>query len=326
MTIINTVLGPVDAESLGLTLAHEHIIAGYPGWECDPLSRPYNREKIVGVCIKNIEPAKAYGVNTIIDATPLDLARDVEVMRDVAEKLHINIVCATGRYMEDEGKWMYLKQRHRNKIGDMQTELYEGFMHELTNGIGQTGIKPGILKVSTGLGCISQCEEAVLLAAAQATKETGTPIMTHTQDGTMGPEQADILIGEGVAPNKIVIGHMCGNPSMQYQLEVLKRGTYIAFDRFGIEMFVSDQVRTATLIGLLGMGYADRILLSHDFTACGYGRGGRMPIEEAKKVGMNWSLINIFKNILPALKKAGITDDQIKTMTVDNPARFLSGS
>lgn len=325
MPKINTVLGPVDAEELGLTLAHEHITAGYPGWECDPMARPYNREKIVEVCLRNIEPVKAYGVNTIIDATPLDLSRDVDVMRDVADRLQMHIVCATGRYTEDEGKWMYLEHRQRNKIGDMRTELYEGFMKELTSGIGQTGIKPGVIKVSTGLGRISPCEEAVFLAAAQAAKETGIPIMTHTHEGTMGPEQAEMLIGEGVAPNKIVIGHMCGNPSMQYQNDVLKKGVYIAFDRFGIEMSVSDEVRTATLVSLLEMGHAKRILLSHDFMACLYGRGGQMPADAAKKAGLNWNLTHIFKNIIPALKKAGITDDQIKTMTIDNPKRFLCG-
>lgn len=325
MRKINTVTGSVEPESLGLTLAHEHIVAGYPGWECDPLSRPYDLEKIVNVCLKSLEPAKAHGVQAIIDATPLDLSRDVEVMKEVSERLQIHIVCATGRYMEEEGKWAYLKNRQRNQIGDMSTELYEGFMHELTHGVGQTGIKPGIIKVSSGLDCISDCEEAAFRAAARASKETGTPVMTHTQDGTMGPEQADLLIGEGVSPEKIVIGHMCGNPSMSYQLDVLRRGVFIAFDRFGIERFVSDRVRTAALIGLLGLGYADRILLSHDYTACGYGRGGRISMDEGMRVGSNWSFTNLFRNIIPALKKAGIGDDQIKTMTVENPRRFLSG-
>ena len=325
MAKINTVLGPIDPESLGLTLAHEHIVAGYPGWECDPLARPYNREKIVNVCLRNLEPVKNYGVNAIIDATPVDLSRDVDVMRNVSEKLQVHIVCSTGRYTENEGKWIYLRQRERNKIGDIKAELYEGFMQELTYGIGQSGIRPGVIKVASGLNCISPCEEATLRAAAQAGKETGAPIMTHTEAGTMGPEQADLLIGEGVIPQKIMIGHMCGNPSLAYQMEVLRRGVYIGFDRFGIEMFVPDQVRIATLIGLLGMGYADRIMMSQDFTACGYGRGGRLPQEEAKKVGLNWSFTNIFRNIIPALKKAGINNDQIKTMTIDNPRRFLSG-
>jgi phosphotriesterase-related protein len=324
MAKINTVLGPIDPESLGCTLAHEHIVSGYPGWECDPLTRPYDRGKIVNVCLRNIEPVKTDGVNAIIDATPVDLSRDVDVMKDVSEKLQIHIVCSTGRYTENQGKWHYLRLREESKIGNMKTELYEGLMQELTHGIGQSGVKPGVIKVASGLNCISPCEEATLKAAAQASKETGTPIITHTENGTMGPQQADLLIGEGVNPQKIMIGHMCGNPSMAYQMDVLSKGVYIAFDRFGIDMFVPDQIRIATLIGLLGMGYSDRIMMSQDCIACNFGRGGRLPEEEAKKF-VNWSFTNVFRNIVPALKKAGVSDNQIKTMTVDNPRRFLSG-
>ncbi|HPD55753.1 MAG TPA: hypothetical protein P5294_05420 [Smithellaceae bacterium] len=324
MAKINTVLGPIAPENLGLTLPHEHIIAAYPGWECDPLTRPYNQEKIVSACLKNLEPVKQFGVRAIIDATPVDLSRNVAVMKGVSEKLQINIVCATGRYTEAEGKWIYFQRRENVKIGNMQTEIYEGIMQEINYGIGQTGIKPGVIKVATGLNKIAPCEEATLKAAAQASRETGVPITTHTEDGTMGPEQADILISEGAAPEKITIGHMCGNASLDYHLDVLKRGVYIAFDRFGIEMKIKDQTRVATLIGLLEKGYANRILLSHDCMAAVYGRGGRMPMEEAIKF-KNWSFTNIFTNILPALKNAGISDEQIKTMMVDNPRRFLSG-
>jgi phosphotriesterase-related protein len=163
-----------------------------------------------------------------------------------------------------------------------------------------------------------------LRAAARAAKETGLPIITHTEGGTMGPEQAALLISEGVDPKRIMIGHMCGNPSLQYQMSVLDQGVNIAFDRFGIEMFLPDKVRTAMLIGLLGIGYEDRIMLSHDFTGCSSGRGGKMPEEILRKVA-NWSYAHIFRNIIPALKQAGVIDKQIRTMMVDNPKRLLSG-
>jgi phosphotriesterase-related protein len=325
MSKINTVLGPILPEDLGLTLVHEHIISGFPGWECDPLSRPYNREIIVKVCLRALEPVKTYGVNSIIDATPIDLSRDVDVLKDVSEKLQINVVCATGRYTEGMGKWTYLKQRSASKVGDMRAELYEGFMHEISRGIGQSGVKAGVIKVATGLGHISSCEEAVLRAAAQASKETGVPIITHTEGGTMGPEQAELLTAEGVNPKSIMVGHMCGNPSLQYQTSVLSKGVFIAFDRFGIELFLPDKVRIATLVGLLAIGYADRIMLSQDFIGCGFGRGGTLP-EERRQMVANWSFTNIFRNIIPALKQAGITDEQIRTMMVTNPKRLLSGA
>ncbi len=149
------------------------------------------------------------------------------------------------------------------------------------------------------------------------------PIITHTEEGTMAPEQVDVLIAEGANPRKIMCGHMCGNSSLEYHLAVLGKGVNISFDRFGIEVIMPDAVRTATLIGLLGLGYADRILLSHDFIGCGMGRGGAMP-EDDRKLLANWSYTHIFRNIIPALKKAGITDQQINTMMVENPRKLLS--
>ena len=241
----------------------------------------------------------------------------------VSEQLQVHIVCSTGRYTEGMGQWTYLNLRSQSRIGDMTNELYDGFMQEITQGIGNSGVKPGVIKVATGLNCISTIEESVLRAAARAAKETGLPIITHTEDGTMGPEQAALLIGEGADPKRIMIGHMCGNPSLQYQMSVLDQGVNIAFDRFGIEMFLPDKVRTAMLVGLLGTGYGERIMLSHDFTGCSSGRGGRMPEEELRKVA-NWSFTHIFRNIIPALKQAGVIDEQIKTMMVDNPKRLLS--
>jgi phosphotriesterase-related protein len=321
---INTVLGPISPEDLGITLVHEHITAAYPGWECDPLSRPYDREKIGNIALRALEPVKAYGVKSIVDATVIDLNRDVDVMKKVSEKLQINIICATGRYTEAEGKWSYLKKRSETKVGDIFTELYEGFMHEITRGIGQSRIKPGVIKVCTGDNHITPLEEAALKAAAKASKETGLPIITHTENGTMGPEQASLLIGEGVNPKRIMIGHMCGNPSLQYQLNALDQGVNVAFDRFGIELILPDKVRTATLIGLLKAGYAERIMVSHDCVGCGLGRGGKMSEDKIRLV-TNWSFTHVFRNIIPALKKAGITDEQIRMITVDSPRRLFTG-
>jgi phosphotriesterase-related protein len=324
MKKINTVLGLISPEDLGVTLVHEHIVASQPGWECDPLSRPYDQGKMVQRCLRALSPVKPYGLGAIIDATPIDLYRDVEILKEVSEQSQIHIVCSTGRYTESRGKWGYLVGRDRGGVGDMVSELYDGFMQEITQGIGQSGIKPGVIKVATGLNCISSIEEAVLRAAARASKETGLPIITHTEDGTMGPEQAALLIGEGVDPKRIMIGHMCGNPSLQYQMSVLDQGVNIAFDRFGIELFLPDKTRIATLIGLLGVGYEERIMLSHDYIACSSGRGGKLPEEGFRQIA-NWSYVNVFRNIIPALKEAGVTDAQINTMMIGNPRRLLSG-
>ncbi|MDP2852916.1 MAG: hypothetical protein Q8O28_01570 [Smithellaceae bacterium] len=324
MTRINTVLGSISSADLGITLVHEHCVVGFPGWEWDPLCGPPNRKEIVQACLKVLEPAKACGLQSIVEVTPSDLSRDVDVMKEVSEKSQINIICSTGKYTEENGVWPYLKWRNQLKLGDLETDLYDLFMQEITSGIGQSGVKAGAIKVATSLNRVAPCEEAVLRAAARAGNETGVPIITHTEDGTMGPEQAEILMAEGMKPKRIMIGHMCGNPSLDYQREVLNKGVSIAFDRFGIEIFLSDEMRLKTLLALLGEGFAESIMLSHDYVGASFGRGGLWPEHMLPQVA-NWSYSHIFHNIIPALKKAGITDEQIRTMMIDNPRRLLGG-
>lgn len=270
MAQVNTVLGTISSDELGLTLIHEHLLTGFPGWECDALAVPYDREVITRACAQALEEAKAYGLQTMVDATPSDLARDVELQKMVSERSGINIICATGLYTEASGKSAYFKSHSRSE--DTTTQIYETLMKEITQGIGETGIKAGVIKVATGTGSISAYEQMVLKAAARAQKETDIPIVTHTSAGTMGPEQADLLIREGANPERIVIGHIGGNSNSEYHTSVLAKGVYIAFDRLGMFSEFRDTLMKASIIGLVGIGHINRIMLSHDYTAYWLGR------------------------------------------------------
>jgi len=322
MTKINTVLGPISPEQMGPTLMHEHMVLAYPGWDMDALCENLEFSELSKICADAFGEVKQYGVKTVVDASPNDLWRNVELDRAVAEKTGLNIVCATGMYYEGEGMPAYLK--FRSQVMDIITELYETFMQELTVGIGKTGIKAGVIKVATSHGVITPYEEKVLKAAAKAQKETGVPILTHTQQGTMGAEQAALLIGEGADAKKIVIGHMCGNSSMEYQMSVIDKGVYAGFDRWGIDFIYPDNLRRATVLGLLGLGFADRIVLSQDCNAKILGRPFVMP-DFIQPLIANWSYTHIFKNIIPQLKQAGVTEAQVNQMLVENPRRIFGG-
>jgi phosphotriesterase-related protein len=231
MNTVNTVCGRILPDELGITLAHEHIVFGYPGWYADTLGT-FDRKTIIdnSVGIYNNLREK-YNLNTVIDATTNDCGREPEIYKEISEKTGINIICCTGLYSEAEGAAAYFK--FRDTISDIVNEIYEIFMKDITEGIRKTGIKAGAIKVASSHGKITPYEMKVFQAAAKASKETGVPIITHTEGGTMGPEQADLLISEGASPNKIVIGHMCDNVDLKYQLEVLEKGVSIAFDRMG---------------------------------------------------------------------------------------------
>ena len=322
MNKINTVLGPITPEQLGITLMHEHMVLAYPGWDVDALCQHLEFSELAKICADAYSEVKQYDVKTVVDASPNDLWRNVELDRVVAEKTGLNIICSTGMYYEAEGMPAYLK--FRSQLMDIVTELYESFMHELTVGIGKTGIKAGAIKIATSHGHITPYEEKVLKAAARAQKETGVPILTHTQQGTMGPEQAALLSDEGVDPKKIVIGHMCGNANLEYQVATLDKGVYIGFDRWGLDVLFPDNLRRATIVGLLGLGFADRIVLSQDCNARILGRPFVMP-DFAHALVANWSYTHIFKNIIPQLKQAGVTEAQVKQMVEENPKRIFGG-
>ncbi len=319
MAMVNTVLGPRSAGELGITLMHEHLLIGFPGWEADAGAPPFSRREALQRCIDRMEELTSLGLRTLVDPCPIDLGRDVEFAAEVAQATGVNIVCATGLYKEDQGAAAYFKLR--SAFADVVAEMVEVFVKELTEGIGRTGIKAGVIKVATGEGRITPYEEAVLRAAARAHKATGAPITTHTESGTMGPQQLDVFVSEGVDPKRVLIGHSCGNSDLRYHLSLLDRGCYLGFDRFGLEIFQPDRVRRAALLGLIGVGFDERIVLSHDSIWCWLGR----PLFLPEGILDQWNPTYIFRHIVPWLRECGVAEARIDNLLVQNPRRFFGG-
>jgi phosphotriesterase-related protein len=323
MAAINTATGTCAPKDLGFTLIHEHLSAGFPGWEFD--NAGFDRKKEITTAVGRLKEIKALGVNSIVDPCPMELGRDPEFAAEAAEKSGVRVVVATGLYNEALG----IPPHFRTLPPDAIAEVY---VRELTEGIGKTGIKAGIIKTATGgipgmtetAKKISGNEEKCLRAAARAHKATGAPILCHNDElGPFGRETLDVFAEEGVDFNRVLIGHACGVGDMRYYFDILERGAWIGFDRFGIETIASDKMRLASLIGLLAVGY-DRIMLSHDFVGCWLGRVSK-EWDAFVKACPNWSYSHILKNILPQLNKAGVSEGTIRTMTVDNPCAYFGG-
>ncbi len=318
MRSVQTVLGPVPVDQLGLTLMHEHLLIGWPGWQYDVAAPRKSQSEIAKICTDRMLELKAYGVQTLVDPCPMDLGRDVELMARVSQDTGVHIICATGLYKEDQGTPPYFK--FRAQFADATHEIRDAFVRELTEGVGDTGIKPGLIKAATGAHQVTPYEEMVLRAAAQASCATGVPILTHTDEGTMGREQLDIFAAEGVELRHVVIGHSCGSSDLRYHTDLLDRGCFLGFDRFGLELLQPDRLRLAALIGLIGVGFAKQLMLSHDSVWCWLGR----PLPVPETVLPHWRPTYIFTDILPRLREAGVSDAKIETMLVANPRRFFS--
>jgi phosphotriesterase-related protein len=323
--MVNTVTGPIPADSLGLTLMHEHLVYGYPGWEGDLSVAPLDRRTIVDNGVALMEQLKTLGVRTYVDATALDGGRQPELYREIAEKSAMNIVCSTGYYYEGEGASTYFK--FRSTLGDIEGELFELFMKEIEDGIRDTGIRPGVLKVGSSKGQITDYEATLFRAAARAQRASGLPIITHTQAGTMGPEQVDLLVSAGADPAKIQIGHMSDNLDLDYQEAVLAKGVFVAWDRMGLQGLAGcpmDAQRYPVLVALIKRGHADQLMLSHDYINHWLGRPLNIP-EEALPLIANWYPTHLFQNVIPALMAEGVDEAHFKTILQDNPRRLFGG-
>jgi len=322
---VQTVTGDITPEQLGVTLIHEHFLFGYPGYAGDLTLGPFRYDEAMETCLAVAERLKQHGVKTVVDATTNDTGRNPEFLRELSERSGLQIICSTGYYYEGEGAPAYFK--FRQAFGDVQQEVYEMMMTEITEGIGGTGIKAGVIKLASSKDRITDYEQVFFRAAARVQRETGVPIITHTQEGTMGPEQAELLIAEGADPNRIMIGHMDGNTDLSYHLRTLRQGVSIGFDRIGLQGMVGmpmDEERLACLIGLIGAGYSDRLLLSHDTIAVWLGRPFQLH-DAAAELLANWHPTHLFENFLPLLRQGGVTEEAIQQMLVENPRRLFGG-
>ena len=323
--MINTVLGPIEAKDLGKTLMHEHLIYGFCGFQGDYTLGGFDELLCIRENMKWLTPLKEkYGFRTIVDATNNECGRYPFFLAKMATIMDLNIICSTGFYYEPASAFMYWK--FRSGFADVETEMYEMMRTELTKGIGNTGIKAGVIKLASSANQITPFEEKFFRAAARNNRETGATIITHTEAGTMGPEQAKLLIDNGANPKDIAIGHMCGNTDLDYHERVLQYGVFDSFDRFGLEGDLfntpTDEERCDMIAALLDKGYEDQILMSHDSVTVELGRPRPVPKDDLDFMA-HANILNIPDRVIPMLKERGVTDAQLDKIFIANPAKVL---
>lgn len=322
MATIHTASGTTTTAGLGRTLMHEHLVIGYPGSESHTSRPGPSRSEQVKICVDKIEKLKALGYSSLIDPCPSDLGRDPELAAKVGQATGFHIVIATGLYKQSEGGYPYW--HFRSNFGPQVDTMAELFIRELTEGIGSTGIRAGIIKVASGPNQITDYEKTILLAAAKASVATGAPITTHTDQGTMGDLQQRILTENGVPASRIVIGHSCGTDDHAYHMGIARGGSYLGFDRFGIDALFPDAKRVASLVKLIRAGAGDRVVVSHDSVWCW--KGEPIPFERMSALSADAFDPTFFsRRIIPQLREAGIADEAIEALLVANPRRLFEG-
>jgi phosphotriesterase-related protein len=312
---VETVSGPVALDDLGRTLMHEHIFVMDPealqnwGHVFGPLY--WDERERVDDAIAKLTRVREAGIRTIVDPTAPGLGRYVPRVREVAQAAGLQFIVASGVYafLELPG---FLAYRPTSAIASL-------FVREITEGIDDTGIKAAFLKCAVERHGVIGDVPRILEAVAIAARETGVPVMVHTnaaeQTGLMALEK---LTAHGVDPTRIVIAHAGDSNDLDYLRAIAGTGAWLGCDRFGIEHFNPLEDRIRTLIALLGEGYGDRIHLSHD-AACfmDFMTGDPFFADERP------DYLLISNRVVPALLGAGVTQEQIDQMMVENPKRFF---
>jgi phosphotriesterase-related protein len=324
MNTVQTVLGPIPVEKLGRTLVHEHLFIAFEGSQYDP-EATFDRPSFITEAVRRLRELKEHGVSTFVDPCPIDLGRDVVMMKEISEKSEMNIVCTTGFYHEHLGLPGYWRVRTAEDIAAL-------YIREIEKGIGDTGIRPGAIKCASSSPAITPLEEKFIIAASIAQRATGLPIITHT-DHVCGPEQQEIFTRQGVLLGRCLIGHCCGNADPAYHRRIVEAGSYIGFDRIGGTNHQPDSVRADNIVKLVRDGFASSVLMSQD-RFCGM-RGRptvKVPpeiavkIEHMKKTGKYPPpYTHLFTRFLPMLRERGLTDAEIYPILDRNPMEYFRG-
>jgi phosphotriesterase-related protein len=329
MATVQTVLGPVDAGELGPTLVHEHVVVSYPGDEIDPTGT-WDRGACVETAVQRMQELREFGVRTFVDVTVIESRRDVTILPEIAERSGMQIVCATGFYIEHIGIPYYWRVR-------TQEEITELFLHEIHTGIGSTGVRPGVIKIAIGDPPTDQ-ERKVIAAAAVAARESGLSVISHCENAKGWDVQLDILENHGVDLGRCLIGHQDQAESADQLNAIIERGAFAGVDRIGFEVLASENARIALITGVLEAGHADRLCLSMDH-AC-YPSSPRFPyfvpegIRESFEQTMRSAVEDqmwrrpytyLFTDFIPKLEAAGVERSAIDSILTDNPRGLFGG-
>lgn len=315
MKLIPTVNGPVDSSLLGVTLAHEHIFVHSEG-VISNFPHLWDREASIQLARQKLTAAYEAGVRTIWDMSILGNGRDITTVREAVQDLPIHVIAATGVFYPDQLPGLFHDQSIRY--------LADAFLHDLTEGIGNTSIRAALIKVCTDAQGVTPDVEKSLRAAAWAQRESGCPIHTHAA-GQSGLLQQTILAEEGVDLSRVYIGHVIDCPDLDYARRLMDRGSFIGFDRFASVPPDHPKIKRAIafLTQLCKEGYANQILVGND--GCCYQTVVRFqPPESSPSLEGNDYLI-FYQDILPQLVNAGVTPAQLQLMLEDNPRRLLEG-
>lgn len=336
--MVQTVLGPLDPADLGVTTVHEHLwmdsrplvaVHGYdPGevraWDAgaaaearwNPGWHPDNYLLTdVATSVEELAPFVRAGGRSMVELTPPTLGRDPVRIREISGRAGVHVVIGAGHYLEAvHDSWVAT-----NDEAAIATHL----LGEIRDGIGSSGIRPGVLGEIGTSDPVALAERRVLRAVAMAAAASGLAISVHLHPwGFEGPVVLDELVGAGADPERVILGHVNTAIDRPDDLRaLLDRGAILGFDLFGFDHSLlglgrwppSDRDVAMTVAGFVRDGYADRIVLGQD-----------VGVRTRLRRWGGWGYAHLLEHVVPLLGELGVDGNDLRTMLVANPARLLA--
>jgi phosphotriesterase-related protein len=305
---IQTIKGSVEISSLGLILPHEHLFTDLRG----PSVADYAQAEPSAV-VKVVQPylaeASATGVTALVECSTVGVGRNLSVLRSLADVTSIHIIAPTGVYRD-----AYIPASLRESGVD---ELADLWTKELTDGIEGTSIRAGFIKLAMSDDGPTVLEIRNLKAAAKASQNTGAVIASHTVGGKIARKEMDVLEEAGLDLHRFIWIHAQTEPDISIPEDAARRGAYVELDSVGAPHQSQTELLDTTVV-LIKAGYADHLLLSHDAGWYNPARSEGLPDDGFR------GYTALMKDFIPALLNRGISEEQVRRITVDNPARAFA--
>jgi len=303
---INIVTGEISPEAMGKTLSHEHILVDFIGADSAGKHR-YNAKDVIQTALPHLKALHQLGYSTLVECTPAYLGRDVELLRTLSEQSGLQILTNTGYYGARENKFL-----PDHAFTESDSTLSKRWINEFKNGIDDTNIKPGFIKISVDRGApLSDMHQKLVRAAAITHKATGLTIMSHTGTYETAVPQLTILKSMGIHPSAFIWTHAHAEKDYDNIVEAAQQGAWVAFDGFRekrIDHF------TKCLKILKENALLNHILISHD---AGWYEPGD-PDRQYRGYG------DIENHLIPELREEGFSQEEIDLMMIKNPAEAFA--
>jgi predicted metal-dependent phosphotriesterase family hydrolase len=314
MTKIQTILGTIEPGELGFTDSHGHLIM-----DRDLIVAKHPDFKIADIdkVVEEVNLFMQAGGRAMVEMSPIGCGRNPRAMLEIAARTGLHVVASTGIQKSE----FYLDSHWRHFYSAQQ--MAEIFIEEITEGmdansyngpfIDRIEAKAGIIKVATPYQHISPSDKRVFEAAALAHKETGAPISTHTENGTMGLEQVQLIQSFGVEPQHFTVGHMDRNPDLYTHIKIAETGAFLLYDTPSRVKYFPESTFIELVGGMVEAGYGKQIVWGGDMARKSYFHsysGGP-------------GLAYVPEKFTARMRDQGFSDDVVEDIFVNNPARSL---